>query len=359
MNNNGKGISISVIVPIYNAEKYLSHSIRSITCQTLKNIEIILVDDGSTDNTSKICKEFAQKDSRIHYFRKANEGSLKARLFGLKQANGDYFMFCDADDYYCKHNAFELLYIKMQDKAYDVIEFGYYRKFRFFNQKKRHKKYEIVEKKEFLSNEYPKLLCSFWDNSKIDISLWNKIYSKELIKNTFELDADLTEKVFMGDDLILNLFLLRSCESILFMPEILYCYRMNSGFTNRWKKQDMFDLNVVKRYQKAFIEGSNSEKKDCYLGTMYCEVPGWFFSHIKSGLKYISEDELKEYINEVLQTPIFISAREYYSTMVNEDWMAANLLREGSADTYIRAAKEDNKKEPVKSKIKKLARKII
>ena len=90
---------ISVIVPIYNVEKYLERSIGALLNQTYHNLEIILVDDGSTDNSGKMCDEFAQKDARVKVFHKENGGSSTARNIGIREAKGAFIGFCDSDDY--------------------------------------------------------------------------------------------------------------------------------------------------------------------------------------------------------------------------------------------------------------------
>jgi len=96
MNEN---IKISVVVPVYNAEKFLLRSTDSILNQTHKNIELILVNDGSKDNSLNLCYEIAGKDSRVKVFTKENGGAASARNLGIKNATGDYIGFCDADDY--------------------------------------------------------------------------------------------------------------------------------------------------------------------------------------------------------------------------------------------------------------------
>ncbi|MCQ2387266.1 MAG: glycosyltransferase [Clostridia bacterium] len=93
-----ENVKISIIVPVFNTEKYLSECINSLINQTLKNIEIILVDDGSTDNSPAICDEFALKDNRIKVFHKENGGQSSARNLGLKNSNGEYILFVDSDD---------------------------------------------------------------------------------------------------------------------------------------------------------------------------------------------------------------------------------------------------------------------
>jgi len=90
---------VSVIVPVYNVEKYLDECIRSILCQTYQNIEIILIDDGSSDSSNLICQKYKEKDSRIKVITKRNEGQAVARNIGIKEANGAYIYFLDSDDY--------------------------------------------------------------------------------------------------------------------------------------------------------------------------------------------------------------------------------------------------------------------
>ena len=96
--NNGKPL-ISIIVPVYNIKEYIERCVKSITDQTYKNLEIILVDDGSTDGTEKILDELAEKDARIKVFHKENGGSSSARNLGITKATGEYIGFADSDDF--------------------------------------------------------------------------------------------------------------------------------------------------------------------------------------------------------------------------------------------------------------------
>ena len=100
---------ISVIVPVYNVEKYLRPCVESILEQTYKNIEVILVNDGSTDKSKAICLELAEKDKRISFYEKANSGLSDTRNVGLEKATGDYILFVDSDDL-LSFNAIESLY---------------------------------------------------------------------------------------------------------------------------------------------------------------------------------------------------------------------------------------------------------
>lgn len=113
---------ISVIIPVYNVEKYLHECVDSVLRQTYKNLEIILVDDGSTDSSGKICDEYAEKDNRIIVIHKKNEGPSKTRNAGLERATGKYIYFLDSDDY-IENNALELLFNIAESNQADLVFF--------------------------------------------------------------------------------------------------------------------------------------------------------------------------------------------------------------------------------------------
>ncbi len=116
----GEDIAVSIIVPIYNAEKDLVKCLDSVVNQTLKNVEIILVDDGSTDGSSHICKGYAEKDERNIYFKKENEGLAAARQDGMEKARGEYIGFVDSDDW-LELNMYERMYSVAKEENADVV----------------------------------------------------------------------------------------------------------------------------------------------------------------------------------------------------------------------------------------------
>lgn len=116
---------ISVIVPVYNVEKYLRQCIESIKMQTFENWELILVDDGSLDNSGSICDEYAQSDNRIKVVHKENGGVSTARNFGLAIAAGKYISFIDSDDYIVP-KFFEIMLEKLLTYKADIVRCGFY-----------------------------------------------------------------------------------------------------------------------------------------------------------------------------------------------------------------------------------------
>ncbi|EGT1679828.1 glycosyltransferase, partial [Campylobacter coli] len=166
---------VSIIVPIYNVEKYLRQCLDSIITQTLKDIEIILVNDGSTDNCGVICDEYALKDKRIQVIHKTNAGLGAAYNTGLEMASGEYIGFVESDDW-IEPNMYEELYAKAKETDVDVCLSGY-----FLNNNQSTKKelqlLESIDDSIFNILNYPQLLMKH-------SSIWCKLYNRNfIIKN--------------------------------------------------------------------------------------------------------------------------------------------------------------------------------
>ena len=119
-------MKVSVIVPIYNADKYLKECIESLLNQTYTNLEIICLNDGSTDSSTKICKELSETDNRIILIEKENTGVSATRNLGLKIASGEYIMFLDADDF-LEPNAIEIALNTGIEYGAEIVQFGFFR----------------------------------------------------------------------------------------------------------------------------------------------------------------------------------------------------------------------------------------
>ncbi len=161
---------ISIIVPIYNAEKYIKKCVDSLINQTKKELEFILVNDGSTDKTEEIIKRY--KDKRIKYFKNKNQGIGKTRNFGLTKATGNYIMFLDSDDY-LKTTACEELYEKALTSKAEVVVCDFYKVY----DDGREEKVNLPSFKTSKLKENPNILID------INLSPWNKLYKAKLIKD--------------------------------------------------------------------------------------------------------------------------------------------------------------------------------
>lgn len=217
-------VDISVIVPIYNAEKYLKKCIDSLVNQTKKEIEFILINDGSTDSSENIIKNY--NDKRIKYFKNKNQGIGKTRNFGIDKATGKYIMFLDSDDYLDK-NACKYLFNKIEKERLDIVVCDFYKDVDGKIEKERipsFKNSSLEENSELLLN--------------INLAPWNKIYRSRLIK---ENKIKFVENLKYEDAPFVTECLLKA-EKIGKIDKFLnyYVIHKNSETTTRDKK--MFDI---------------------------------------------------------------------------------------------------------------------
>ena len=169
-------VKVSIIVPVYNVEKYLSKCLESLINQTLKDIEIICVNDGSGDNSLDILKNFAQKDSRIKIIDKQNEGVAIARNIALEQATGDYIGFVDSDDY-IDLDYFEKLYNTATKNNSDIAVASILKHKKYFD------KYNVRYSEEQVAENIQEKIKLCGDKKHFFFYAWNKIYKTDLIKN--------------------------------------------------------------------------------------------------------------------------------------------------------------------------------
>lgn len=253
---------VSFVIPVYNVEKYLDRCIGSIVNQTYKNIEIILVDDGSPDNSPAICDKWANQDDRIKVIHKKNAGAGMARNTGLDNAKGDYIFFIDGDDYVCTQIAEKCL-INAEIHNSDVVIFSRYDS---FEDGKQIKKSIRTEKLFFNHNDIRDELIPAMLNYKLGIgmSIWSKMYKTETIKKLNK--RFVSEREFFSEDVYFGIDFFSDIEIVTILNENLYYYsvRGNSlsrGFNpNRHQKQNDYfyiktiELAIKKNLSKKVLE---------------------------------------------------------------------------------------------------------
>jgi len=211
---------ISIIIPVYKVEKYLEKCIKSVLDQTYKNIQIILVDDGSPDNCGNICDNYAKIDNRIEVIHKANGGLSEARNVGLKVARSEYIGFVDSDDY-VSNEMFENLYNTLISNDVDVSICNFY---------------TVINNKNIIKNAdngveiYNKLeiLKEILLDKKIQSYAWNKLYKRELFK---DIEYPVGKKY---EDIGTTFYILEKCNKIAVSgsPEYYYITRGDSIVNN-------------------------------------------------------------------------------------------------------------------------------
>lgn len=229
---------VSIIVPIYKVEKYLEKCVDSLTNQTYKNIEIILVDDGSPDNCPLLCDDFSKLDDRIVVVHKKNGGLSSARNAGLDVCTGDYIMFIDSDDYIANNMVESLLDFNKSINA-DLVICDYY----------------LVYDSKLKSQNHFKRKKVVTENSKFEmlyqskyaiptLVAWNKLYRRELFNNLRYDEGKLHEDEFIICKILKN------AKKIAYLPEKLYYYVQRDGSImskfslKSFDKIEAFDLRI-------------------------------------------------------------------------------------------------------------------
>lgn len=221
---NEENFLISIVIPVYNAEKYLGGCLNSIQNQTYKNFEVILVNDGSIDHSETICKEFVEVDTRFRYFLKVNGGASSARNFGLDHVTGDFITFIDADDW-VDENHLEVLINNIKENNSDMAvssikKFDNVSSFEFrvySNQEKYLLNYNKLNREEFLVI-LPKLIHAS-NSYKIAVS---KLFKKELVTG-----VRFDESIVYGEDLEFFFKIYNDINSISYIDEVTYVYRLH------------------------------------------------------------------------------------------------------------------------------------
>lgn len=241
---------ISIIVPVYNAEKYISRCLESLLAQTFSDFEIILVDDGSPDNSGKICDAQTFKDSRIKVIHKNNEGAHKARIAGMQVAHGDLFAFVDVDDLILP-DSLSILYASITRNCCDIVKGSYI--YQYEGGEKQPVKY-----REYLySNaiEYLKAVL----NAEISPFLHGGLYRKALFD--FELLENFKNYV-IGEDFLTLISLGNRVHSCKIISEFVYLYNVNRTSVMQTKVISFSYAEKMGRVMRTSLSPNILEKID-------------------------------------------------------------------------------------------------
>lgn len=275
-------IDISIIVPIYNASKYLEKCLDSLINQTKKELEFILINDGSTDNSEEIIKKY--KDKRIKYFKNENRGIGKTRNFGIEKSSGKYLMFLDSDDY-LETNACEVLYEKVEKESLDLLVFDYYRVEKTSTEEVKipsFKTSNIKENKDLLLN--------------INLGPCNKIYKSDLIKNN---NIKFDEKLKYEDTLFV-IKTIYNAKKVAKLDQVLHYYVIHEKSQTTVRDERVFDIlkmiDKIRMYLKSDKEVKETvDKLTIKILTNYT-IQQRYQSDKKLAMKFI--DEVFKYLEK-------------------------------------------------------------
>lgn len=292
---------ISIIVPVYNVELYLDKCMESIVNQTYKNLEIILIDDGSTDDSGKKCDEWARKDNRIKVIHKENGGVSSARNVGLEMAKGEYIGFVDSDDF-IDENMYEMMHREIKKDEIDLVICG--AKQITFNEKVELVKteeysYQVINQLEMFQKFYP-----------LYGTVWNCLF----IKNKLN-DIKFNTKMYTAEDLNFVCHYILRCEGsgIVVKRDLYYYVRRETSTTkaNNFKikrlKFHTDTLDAVKCTEAMIIENCNQEEIKSMIKTKTI-YSYWNVIYALLNEKLVDDYELIEKYNNELK-----EYKKYYS----------------------------------------------
>lgn len=230
---------ISIIVPVYNGEKYINKCIEMIINQTFKDFELLIIDDGSTDNSNEMCLEYAKKDSRIKVISKANGGTWAARNMGIDESIGKYIIFFDCDDWY-EDNLLEKMYQYIDNNNVDLVIAGQTNVTVDKNGKTIRTAKVLPQSHTFITKDEILKNYIILRKEEVGDTLWNKIYKSDIIKkNNLKF-----ENYKRGEDTIFNANYYEVIDSCTILGSALYSYRIENS-NPVWLKYSENYLNIV------------------------------------------------------------------------------------------------------------------
>ncbi len=249
---------ISIIIPIYNVALYLEKCIQSVINQTYKNLQIILVDDGSADNSLEICRRYQKQDSRITVIHKTNAGLVSARKAGLQEAAGDYIGYVDGDDW-IEPDMYEHLFEIMQMTEAEMVETAYLRETEGVSQKSANKiAAGIYEASELMTD----MLCdNDFNECRLSPYLWSKLFKRKMLQD-IQMNTD--EQIQLGEDAAVTYPYVLKCSRIAVSDYAGYHYVQRTGSMTSQKtaRDRQSNLALLRCLGQAFHADKNA---DCLL----------------------------------------------------------------------------------------------
>ena len=341
-------VKISIIVPIYNAEKYIERCVKSIYEQTFTDYEIILVNDGSTDNSLKICQNLAENDPRIHVVDKENGGAGSARNAGIKVAKGEYLAFPDADDWFDKE-MYSDLYELAKSGDFDMVFSGV----KYYKQGENDQMIysrcaNVKELKYFTQEDCRKNVMEFFPTSTIFDVPWNKLYKKSVVDD-FGVKFTHMKRC---QDAMFNIDFFNHVKKVASTDKAYYNYMENTQ-EGVWRKfpKNYIDINVLyyTHLKELMTEWGVYEGKvkihydSSFVIAVYetlgmCDIPTW-------GL---NKKEKKEYVHNVMEredVQVFLE-----NALVRDDVKCEfEILREKNLSKFFKRFKKEKFKNKLRN----------
>ena len=259
---------VSIIVPVYNVENYIERCLNSLVNQTFKDIEIITINDGSTDKSLELINKYVKEDIRVSVIDLGDEGVSYCRNLGIEKANGKYIMFVDSDDW-IDFNMVEVMYKKAEENNIDLVMCSYIREFKDHSKEKIFNlPEEIIYKEDKVKNE---LLRKLVGPVKEELSnpemldalgtVWGKLYRADIFKENKINFVDLKE-IGSAEDTLFNIFTFNYLKKVMFLNKPMYHYWRDNpkSVTSQYNSKLKEQRKVFFKYISDFIKENNFEQ---------------------------------------------------------------------------------------------------
>lgn len=308
---------VSIIIPIYNTEKYLDRCVKSVFGQTLREIEIILVDDQSPDRAPALCDAYAQQDCRVKVIHKKNEGLGYARNSGLEIATGEYVAFLDSDDY-VDTCMYELLYKTASENNCQLAMCGYNFVDRYGNVKNCT---NVMPKRLYQGKEVKQLLFSTLgatpkdlEDNILGMSVWRGLYSMQTIRN-YNIQFP-SEREFICEDAIFHIDFFHHIDRAYLIEQPLYFYCNNPGSLSRIFRKDRLEKDKIlyhKEYEMLRDYGSLEQGKT-YIDRMFLTFTRVFLTE---AVYQLCGKDSRQWIRQTLQDELLVKILKDYPYKLN------------------------------------------
>ncbi len=320
---------ISIIVPIYNVEEYLERCIQSLIRQTYSKIEILLIDDGSTDNCGKICDSYEVLDNRIRVFHKKNGGLSDARNYGIERCSGRYISFVDSDDYVAD-NYIELLYSILEKYSADITicasQYIYDKSF----------KQELVDGENIREYSSKDAIVDTL-NIKISQRAWGKLYKRELFEKTRFPVGKLYEDLAVAYDLLLESSMVVYTDA----PAYYYLIRSGSIMQSKFNIKHAEELEIIDEAMDKVVNNYPDLKKLANSRRIYS-----YFVVLRRVLLSDNPDEYKDLRKDIRNRVRYRSKGLLHDTKISRNIRVKLLLYKFGEKPYMMLQKIADKRNP-------------
>lgn len=339
---------ISVINPVYNGGKTIGKAIKSVLKQTYTNYELLIIDDGSTDNSLDICQSFARKDPRIRVVHKQNEGIMRTRLQAIGMVTGDYLAWLDSDDWFSRGALEKMITAALTHNA-DLVCAGAYKvldKWGLF-------KIPMYknEDKFYAQNDLEKF-HKVYIHGLIPYSVWDKLYKRTLFDKVDFKPLNIS----FAEDMYLNMIVSPHITSICFISDYVYYYRFGGG-TCDYNPNFWTAHQTIYWEEKAYLELYNptacSHLTEYMLRVFYASI------ELRAHLAKENQQEVERFCQSVFASAIFVDFRKYLASKRQLTAFEKHFLEQDAQQCYQYVKERPNKPLLLKHKIYRCLAKML